>query len=39
MSASTQTTNIEFFSFIAAQVFKLLSRKDLFINKKDNRNC
>ena len=39
MSASTQITNIEFFSFIDAQVFKLLSRKDLFINKKDNRNC
>ena len=39
MSASTQVTNIEFFSFISVQVFKLLSRKDLFINKKDNRNC
>ena len=27
------------FNFIAVLVFKLLNRKVLFINKKDNRNC
>ena len=37
MITSTQTTNTEFFSFIA--VFKLMSRKVLFKNRKDNRNC
>ena len=36
---STQTTNTEVFPFIAVLVFKLLSRKFLFINRKDNRNC
>ena len=36
---STQTTNTEFFSFIAVLVFKLMSRKVLFKNRKDNRNC
>ena len=39
MIASTQITNTEIFAFIAVLVFKLLSRKVLFINKKDNRNC
>ena len=39
MIASTQTTNIDIFAFIAVLVFKLLSHKVLFINKKDNRNC
>ena len=39
MTASTQITNTEIFAFIAVLVFKLLSRKVLFINKKDNRNC
>ena len=34
-----QTTNAEIFAFIAVLVFKLLSRKVLFINRKDNRNC
>ena len=38
MFASTQITNTETFAFIAALVFKLLRRKVLFINKKDNRN-
>ena len=38
MIASTQITNTETFAFIAALVFKLLSRKVLFINKKDNKN-
>ena len=35
----TQITNSEIFEFIAVLVFKLLSRKVLFINKKGNRNC
>ena len=39
MIVSTQITNTEIFAFIAAPVFKLLSRKVLFINSKDNRNC
>ena len=36
---STQITNAEIFTFIAVLVFKLLIRKLLFINKRDNRNC
>ena len=36
MFVLTQITNTESFAFIAALVFKLLSRKVLFINKKDN---
>ena len=36
--ASTQITNTKIFAFIAALVFNLLSRKVLFINRKDNRN-
>ena len=36
--ASTETTNTEDFTFIAFLVFKLLSRKVLFINRKDNSN-
>ena len=39
MISSTQITNTEIFAFITVLVFKLLSRKDLFINRKDNRNC
>ena len=39
MIASIQITNTEIFEFIAALVFRLLSRKVLFINRKDNRNC
>ena len=39
MIASTQITNTEIFAFIAVLVFKLLSRKILFVNWKDNRNC
>ena len=34
MIASTQISNTESFTFIAALVFKILSRKVLFINKK-----
>ena len=39
MIASTQITNAEIFAFISALVFKILSRKVLFINRKDNINC
>ena len=39
MIVSTQIKNTEIFTFIAALVFRLLSRKVLFINRKDNRNC
>ena len=35
----TQITNNETFAFIAVPVFKFLSRKGLFINGRDNRNC
>ena len=35
----TQIENSEITEFIAVVVFKLLSRKVLFINRKDNRNC
>ena len=38
MIASTQITNTEIFAFLAVLVFKLLSRKVLFINRKDSRN-
>ena len=37
--ASTEITNTEIFAFIAVLVFKLLSCKVLFLNRKDNRNC
>ena len=39
MIALTQITNTEIFAFIVVLVFKLFSRKVLFINKKDKRNC
>ena len=39
MIASTQITITEIFAFIAVLVVKLLTRKVLFINRKDNRNC
>ena len=39
MIASKQKTNTEIFAFRAALIFKLLSRKVLFMNKKYNRNC
>ena len=38
MIASTQITNTAILAIITALVFKLLSRKVLFINRKDNRN-
>ena len=39
MIPSTQITNTEVSTFIAVLDFKLLNRKTLFINTKDNRNC
>ena len=38
MIASKQIKNTEIFAFIAVLVFKLFTRKVLFINRKDNRN-
>ena len=38
MITSSQITNTENFAFIAVLIFKLLSGKVLFINRKDNRN-
>ena len=38
MIASTEISNTEIFAIIAVLVFKSLSRKVLFINRKDNRN-
>ena len=38
MLASTQITNTEIFTFVTVLGFTLLSRKILFINRKDNRN-
>ena len=39
MIAATQITNTKIFVFISALVFESLSRKVLFINRKNNRNC
>ena len=39
MIASTPITNTEILSFIAILVFKLLSRKDLFVKRKGSGNC
>ena len=39
MIASTQITNTEIFASLAVLFFKLLSRKVLLINRKDNRKC
>ena len=39
MIVSTQTTKTEIFTVIAVLVFKLLTHKLLFENRKDNRNC
>ena len=39
MIASTPITNTEIFAHIVTLAFKLLSRKVLFINRKDNGNC
>ena len=38
MIALPQITNTSIFTFIAVLVFKLLSRKVLFINRKNNKN-
>ena len=37
--APIQITKTERFAFVAVLVFKLSSRKILFINRKDNRDC
>ena len=37
MIASTQTRNTEIFASIAALVFKILSRKKFFINRKEQK--
>ena len=39
MIASTHIANTEMLAFVTVLVFKLLSRKVLFISRKDNRNC
>ena len=39
MIASIQITNTEIFACVGVPVFKLLSCKVLFINRKGNRNC
>ena len=39
MIASTQIRITEIFAFIAVLEFQVLSRRVLFINRKDNRNC
>ena len=39
MNASTKITNNRTFAFIAILVLNSLSRKVLFINRKENRNC
>ena len=38
MIASTQIANTEIFAFVPVVVFKLFSRKVLFINRKGNKN-
>ena len=39
MIASIQITHNEVFTSIAAEAFKLVGNRLLFIDKKDNRNC
>ena len=39
MIAATQITNTVILAFIDVPVFKLLSQKFVFINRKDNRKC
>ena len=39
MIASTQITDTDILAFMAVLVSKLLNRKVLFINTKDNENC
>ena len=39
MIVLAQKVDIEIFAFIFVLVSKLLNRKVLFINRKDNRNC
>ena len=39
MIASSQITNTDIFAFITVLVNKSLIRNDLFINKKNDKNC
>ena len=39
MAALAQITSTEIFALITVLLFKLLSRKVLLINRKDDRNC
>ena len=39
MTALTEIPDTEIFGFIHVPIFKLLSGKVLFINRKGNRNC
>ena len=39
MVASTEITDTETFAFTAVLPFKSLSRKVLFINRKENKSC
>ena len=39
MIAPTQIKNFKLFTSVFVLVFKLLSHKVLFINRKDNRHC
>ena len=39
MIALTETRNTEIFAFTHVPIFKLLSGKVLFINRKGNKNC
>ena len=39
MIAATHITDTEIFAFVAVLIFKLISRKVLFINTKGKRNC
>ena len=38
MIASTQMINTEIFAFMAVLVFKLMSRKVVFMSRRNNRN-
>ena len=39
MITFTHIANTEISTFIAVPVFKLMSRKVLFVNREDNKNC
>ena len=39
MIEKKKKTNTEIFTFISVLVFKLLNRKGLFLNRKNNKDC